>query len=122
MSAREASAVDAIAFQLAVALDGYERDVERMVETWLDMDLYGQVSGEIDEIRLFAAGLPQLSVPWVELLIAHAELVHSLWRLRFREQEIDRSMFDAVRTRHTACIASLRARCVRLLARSEAGA
>jgi hypothetical protein len=122
MSAFEAPAVDAIVLQLASALDGYERDVERMVETWLDMELYSQVSDEIEQIRVFAAALPQLSVPWVELLIAHAELVHSLWRLRFREQEIDRAMLEEVRTRHAACVALLRARCLRLLAHSTAGA
>jgi hypothetical protein len=115
MSASEAPALDAIAFRLAAALEEYERDVARMVDTWLDMDLYRDVSEQVEEIRMFTAALPQLSVPWVELLIAHAELVHSLWRLRFQDVETDRERFGEVREHHTACIHSLRSRCVRLL-------
>jgi hypothetical protein len=117
MSASQASALDVISFQLAAALDTYDQDLEEMVETWLDMDLYGKVSDEIEEIRRYSAALPQLSVPWVELLIAHGELVHSLWRLRFQEVESDRERLAEVRDRHTACVRSLKARCVRMLAR-----
>ena len=115
MSAFEAPALDAIAFQLAAALEKYEQQVARMVDTWLDMDLYREVSDQIEEIRMFAAALPQLSVPWVELLIAHAELVHSLWRLRFQDVAADRERFGEVRAHHTACVESLRHRCLRLL-------
>lgn len=117
MSASHASALDAIAFQLAAALDEYDEDVGRMVDTWLDMELYHRVSAEIEEIRGFSAALPQLSVPWVELLIAHAELVHSLWRLRFQEVGAHRERLDEVREHHSACVASLRSRCLRLMAR-----
>ncbi|HET8748176.1 MAG TPA: hypothetical protein VFM98_21440 [Ramlibacter sp.] len=119
MSAYEAPALDAMAFQLASALEQYDRDAARMVETWLDMEMYEQVSEEIEQIRMFCAPLPQLSVPWAELLIAHAELVHSLWRLRFRELESDRVQLAEVRARHGACIGALRARCLRMLACSD---
>ena len=119
MSASHAPELDAITFQLAAALETYEQHVTAMVDTWLDMDLYRQVSDEIEEIRMLSAALPQLSVHWVELLITHAELVHSLWRLRFQEDEADRARLGEVRTRHADCIASLRTRCLRLLARSE---
>ena len=91
-----------------------------MVDRWLDMDLYHRVSDEVEEIRGYAAALPQLSVPWVELLIAHAELVHSLWRLRFQHDDADRSMLQEVRQRHYGCILSLRARCLQLLVRRDA--
>lgn len=117
MSASQASALDAIGFQLAAALDEYERDVGRMVETWLDMELYQQVSDEIEEIRRYCTALPQLSVPWVELLIAHAELVHSLWRLRFDQVEADRERMIHVRASHAECLDSLRSRCMRVIAR-----
>jgi hypothetical protein len=121
MSASHAPTLDAIALQLAAALDAYERDVDAMVATWLDMDRYRQVSDEVEEIRLYCSALmPQLSVPWAEVLIAHAELVHSLWRLRFREDAQDRERLREVRARHDGCLHSLRARCLRFLARSEA--
>lgn len=120
MSAIEASVLDAIAFQLAAALEQYDRDAARMVDTWLDMELYQQVSGEIEQIRMLSAGLPQLSVSWAELLIAHSELVHSLWRLRFQEVESDRVRLGEVRSRHSACVETVHSGCLRLLARGEA--
>jgi hypothetical protein len=116
MSAHDAPAADALAFQLAAALENYDDMVARMVETWLDMDLYRDVSDQVEHIRMLTAALPHFSVCWVELLIAHAELVHSLWRLRFREQQADRARLDEVRERHSASVRSMRRQCVRLLA------
>jgi hypothetical protein len=122
MSASHAPTLDAIALQLAAALDQYEREVASMIETWLDMELYGTVSERVEEIRMYSADLPQLSVQWVELLIAHAELVHTLWRLRFREDPQDRLHYEEVRARHAGCLDSMRRRCHRLLLRKpEAG-
>jgi hypothetical protein len=119
MSASHAPALDAIAFQLVAALEKYEQDVATMVDTWLDMELYNRVSRQIEEIRMYSAAMPSLSVQWVELLIAHAELVHSLWRLRFQQVESDRSHVETLRCRHSSCIATLRDRCLRMLARSS---
>lgn len=119
MSASHAPALDAIAFQLAVALERYGEDVERMVDTWLDMELYGSVSDQIEQIRMYSAAVPQLSVSWVELLIAHAELVHSLWRLRFRADDADRERIEQLRQRHAGCVASLKSRVLRVLCRHE---
>ena len=120
MSAFQSNALDAIAFQLAGALEKYDQDVERMVDTWLDMELYCSVSDQVEQIRMYSAALPRLSVFWVELLIAHAELVHSLWRLHFRQDPLDRSRLEEVRVRHSGCVASLRSRCLRLIAQRHA--
>ena len=117
MSAHSAPALDACVLQLAALLEGYEQDVRTMVDTWLDMDVYRRVSAEVEDIRMYCGNLPQLSVAWAELLIAHAELVHSLWRLRFRDADADRGVFQEVVARHGACVRSLRARCLRLLGR-----
>lgn len=117
MSASHAPAFDAIAFQLAAALEQYDQDVSHMVNTWLDMELYQQVSSEIEDIRHFSAALPHASVHWVELLIAHAELVHSLWRLRFREVDSDRERLKQIRAHHATCVELLRSRCLRQIAR-----
>jgi len=120
MSASHAPARDAIGLQLAATLERYERDSAAMVDTWLDMDLYQQVSGEVEQIRVCCALLPQLSVQWVELLITHAELVHSLWRLRFQEVAADRAQLHELRDRHADCAATLKSRCLRLLANEGA--
>lgn len=71
---------EAIALQLLTALETYETDVLQLCRTWLDMEQYQRVSEEIDELRMYAAALPRLSGPWVEVLISHAELVHAMWK------------------------------------------
>jgi len=119
MSASHAPALDAIAFQLAAGLEKYEESVQRMVDNWLDMELYRTVSEEIEEIRMYSAALPQLSVAWVELLIAHAELVHCLWRGEHAATLPDGRTLPQVREHHRACVATLRSRCLRLLARGD---
>ena len=119
MSASHAPALDAIAFQLVVALDRYEADTERMVDTWLDMELYGSVSDQVEQIRMYSITMPELAVFWVELLIAHAELVHSLWRLRFRADEANRERIGQLHQRHASCVASLKGRVLRVLCRSD---
>lgn len=111
MSAFPASALDTVAMQLAVALDQYEDDVAAMADTWLDLDRYRQVSVEIEEIRALCSTLPQLSAPWAELLIAHAELIHGLWRLQFEHAAPAATGLAALRERHSASLAALRRRC-----------
>jgi hypothetical protein len=117
MSASEAPAFDAIAIQLAAALEQYEQGVSEMIDTWLDTDRYQEVSQQIEDIRMLSAAMPSLSIHWVELLIAHAELVHSLWRLRFQDIGPDRLKLEEVRTRHAHCVTLLRSRCLRVLTR-----
>jgi hypothetical protein len=119
MTASAAPILDAIAFQLAAALDKYDQDSEKLICGWLDMDLYREVSEQIDHIRMYSSALPEARVQWVELLIAHSELVHSLWRTEYGKvaQGEGQSVAD-VRARHADCIAALRNRCVRLISRS----
>ena len=69
------------AAQAALAtLEPYARDVRHLVASWLDADLYQRVGHQMERLRHDFAALPELSAPWVELLISHAELVHCLWR------------------------------------------
>ena len=97
----------AIMSQLASTLDRYEADSARMVGTWFDMDLYSEVSAEIDEIQRYSVSLPGISVAAAALLIAHSELVYTLWR-NADVQDVQRE--------HTACIESLRKACRHRLA------
>jgi hypothetical protein len=117
MSASQAHALDAIAFQLVAALDAYDRDTERMIKAWPEPELYRKVSVQVDEIRMYSSALPQLRVQWVEVLIAHAELVHCLWRAQSGGLPGDdaRAKIAGVREHHAAAVAALRHRCVRAL-------
>ena len=121
MSAPHAPPLDAVAFQLATVLDAYDQHVRVMIDTWLDMDLYSEVSDEVEQIRTLSAAFPQLGTAWVELLIAHAELIHSLWRLRFRDDDGDREKLEAVRERHANAVRSLREPCLDGLVPRDAG-
>lgn len=117
MSAPQSRALDAIALQLAAALDRYDQDVGRMMESWPDLDLYREVSDQIERIRMFSSALPEARVQWVELLVAHAELIHFLWREKYGEGRAGREAIAAVRGHHGDAIAALRHRSLRLAAR-----
>ncbi|MCC2676214.1 MAG: hypothetical protein K0R58_3161 [Ramlibacter sp.] len=80
MSASQVHAFSAIAFQLAATLETYEADVAAMVKAPLDAELYRHVSAHVDQMRMYAAALPPLSVAWVEVMIRHFELTHGMWR------------------------------------------
>jgi hypothetical protein len=80
MSAPQHQALSAIAFQLAAALDNYEQDVHALVAASFDPELYRRISRQMDDMRMYAAALPQVSVAWVEVMIRHFELTHAMWR------------------------------------------
>ncbi|MBK6004792.1 hypothetical protein JJB11_01705 [Ramlibacter ginsenosidimutans] len=103
-----------IACQLARALERYDEQSAEMVRTWLDMELYAEVSKGVDEMRGYCASLPRLSVAWVEFLIAHSELVFSLWRSGSRPSRSCPEL-EACVGKHTAALGHLRQGCARLL-------
>lgn len=115
MSASQAPALDAVALQLAAALDSYDRDTAAMVARWPDMELYRSVSDQVEKIRMYSAALPAASVQWVELLIAHAELVHLLWQTQYGRKATDKGQIAARRDRHSDCVLALRNRALALV-------
>ena len=115
MSASQAPALDAIALQLAAALDPYDRDAAAMVAGWPDMDLYRSVGEQVERIRMYSSSLPGAGVQWVELLIAHAELMHLLWQGQSGGTADGLAQVAARRDRHAACVLALRHRCLQLV-------
>lgn len=81
MSASDSNALRSCALQLLDELDLYEQEVDRMLAAWPGMDGYAAVDERIDRMRHISNVLFGLSVPWTEMLIAHAELMRFLWRL-----------------------------------------
>jgi hypothetical protein len=114
MSAPHEGSVDAIALQIAAELETYDSDATAMVDAWPDLERYRAVSDQIEGVRMLCSSLPQVGVQWVELLIAHAELVHVLWRLQYGEGPAVRADVGPVRERHAECVRALRRRCLRL--------
>ena len=82
MSASQAHALSAIGFQLAATLDAYEQDVCALVAGGFDSERYRRLSRHMDEMRMYSAALPAVSVAWVEVMIRHFELTHELWRVQ----------------------------------------
>src|SRR5205823_1607373 len=76
---REAT-VQGIASRLISVLDRYATDMETLVQTWLDLEKFAQVTREVEQIHIFCATLPQVGRQWAGLVIAHTELVHALWK------------------------------------------
>ena len=93
----------AIAFQLAEALEHYQRDCTRLEATWFDPVLYRSVCDAMDRIQMYSTSLHGTSVMAVALLIAHSELVFTLWRGGDPAR---------VRDEHAACVASMRGACL----------
>jgi hypothetical protein len=106
MSAPDHQTRDAMVFQLVAALEEYEADVTQLCRSWLDMEQYQWVSQQIDELRLYSADLPKLSVPWVSVLISHSELIHSLWKAR-RPHADDQAPIEDVLAEHLAAVRAL---------------
>jgi hypothetical protein len=115
MSAPPSEVLQAVALQLVEALEQYGEDSERMVEGWPDLELYRCVSDQVEAIRQYSSALPEVRVQWVELLIAHAELIHFLWRLKYGESKDVQAQIESVRQHHVDCIAALRRRTERFL-------
>jgi hypothetical protein len=117
MSAHPAPALDSITLMLSAALDRYESDVAELLAAWPDTLSYTAVSSGIDMVRQYSNALPQLSLPFVMLLIAHAELIQFLWC-----PGDDPAQGDEVRATHNAALRRLRQHCHQLIASSSNGA
>ena len=118
MSASHLAALPAIAGQLVAALKDYDDDVGRMVDAWPDMGHYQDISGQIEQIRMYCSALDETRVQWVELLIIHAELTHVLWRSQYGGDRATPAQVLSVRERHADCVLALRNRCARVVARA----
>ncbi|MDB5913217.1 MAG: hypothetical protein JWP22_1892 [Ramlibacter sp.] len=106
----------ATAHRALVVLDRYESDARRLTASMLDPVLYARAAQELEEIRSCCAGLPEVSVQWVELLIAHADLVHCLWRST-RPGSATTAADRQLQLDHLiACSRMLRAACLRIAA------
>jgi hypothetical protein len=63
-------------------------------------------------MRMYSGALPGLSVAWVEVLIRHFELTHSLWRTQGQQVSVE----DGAYQRLLQAVARLRHLCLREIA------
>src|SRR4051812_12468211 len=71
----------AIAFQLLAALEKYDQELGPLLKGY-DPERYTDLSRQFDQLRLYVASLPELSVPWVSVLISRAEMTYALFKAR----------------------------------------
>lgn len=114
MSASQHAAQRATAMQIAGVLRSYERHIVRLVPSWLDVDLYQTASLEIDQVRAWCGTLPGVSVPWIGLLISHADLMLSLWNSAGHPPGACDAEIRQRLDEHVACIHALADRCHQL--------
>jgi hypothetical protein len=113
MSASQAPALSAIAFQFAAALQAYEEDLERLLQSRFDPEVYQRTSVRMDEMRMYAAAIPTVSGPWVEVLIRHFEFTHALFRIH--QQRADESDLPRLHEQLRHAIERLSQRCLQLV-------
>lgn len=118
MTGSECQSMHAAATEVEAALDVYEHDVRKLVLTWLDMDLYHEVSAEIDAVRAACARMPELATSWVALLVSHADLVHCLWRSSQPGERVSREELQRRLEEHVDCLRELADRSRRLADRA----
>lgn len=101
--------IDVMAFQLLAGLDRYEQAMEQLADSRWDAEHHRVATGYFDEIKGFAASMPRLSVPWVELLISRFELTAHKSFLD-HQRCVDDTKLLALKKRHTAAVQALRDR------------
>jgi hypothetical protein len=70
------------AFHLLADLETYEQHVQSLVERGWDPALYMASSQVFEQLRLHAAGLPQVRVAWMDVLITRFEVAAVLLDLK----------------------------------------
>jgi hypothetical protein len=117
MSAPHFHALNAIVFQLAATLDRYEQDIDALLGEWPDTRRYEAVRRHMDHLQMFSSSVPVVAVSAVALLIAHSELIFTLWRADPAQRPSDE--LDRARRRLGDRVAALRKQCLRELSRTE---
>lgn len=113
MSATQAGAVTATLFQLMTALDSYSFEAAQLTSSRVDPEAYHRMRLRLDEMRLYAQGMPGLSAHWVELLIRHFELTHTRWKIE--QSGADLGSLERPSIEHGAAVQRLRAACGALI-------
>lgn len=75
------AAETAQALQLISEVERYQEWVEAFVSAPHDHAVYDRLSRAMEALRLSCIGVLELSIPYLGLLVAHAELVRARWRV-----------------------------------------
>lgn len=114
MSASRFSSPQAAACHALAALERYQAHLRKLSTQWMDLELYRRVGDELDEIRQGCREIPEVAPAWVEMLIAHAELVQNLWQSSRPGAPVGAAGRRELLDRVGASVTALQERCMRV--------
>ncbi len=117
MPATPAPALSVALSRIDDALDRYQRDFDEMMDSWLEAERYRAVTRELQDLRLLRESVPQLSEEMADLLIRHAETVHSIWHAQIRLHDGAPADIKPMRARHRCAVEAMRRKCRAILSR-----
>jgi hypothetical protein len=100
-----------VALQMLAALQAYDEDLLPLARGY-DPERYARLAEQFDQLRLHAASLPELSVPWVAVLVSRAEMTFTLFKAQ--QDANARSSVTQFIERHRIEVRELRGRCAKL--------
>jgi hypothetical protein len=110
--------VTAIAFQLSAALENYQALVDDLANPWSQRKLYERLGRQFDQVRMLKGAFPDLSVPMVEVLICHVELMKALWSSNTAPHRPGPQFIEDLRRKHREAVKAMREKCLRVFSRS----
>lgn len=109
---------DVNAFQVAACLDEYEESVRHLAVDRFDLEIYRRTLQQMERVCRHCASLPQLSVPWIALLIAHSGLIDLLWK-SIQDPKYETGKLAHQAAEHRTAVRTLRQQCLALFSREQ---
>ena len=102
----------AMASALWLGLRNYREELQRVADAY-DPEACRALTERFDDLRLYAACLPELSVPWVSVVISRAEMTIALFKGHRDAGEREKGL--ALIEVHRGHVDKLGGACIRLL-------
>ncbi len=102
-----------MAFQIAVALEGYEQNLDQFVSAPLEPGLLRAAGDSLERVKSLVGTQPDLTVRLLELIISHAELTQAYGRLTSEQKNA--SELSVLFQQHCAKIETMRHKCLQMV-------
>lgn len=108
-SLRSGATPAAMAFQIAVALESYQQDLDHFVSAPLESGLLRVAGDSLERMKSLVGTQPDLTLRLLELIISHAEVTQAYGKLTSERKSA--SDLTVLFQHHCARIESMRHRC-----------
>lgn len=103
----------AMAFQVAVALESYEQDLDQFVSAPLEPGLLWVAGNALERVKALAGAQSGLAVPLVDLMISHAQVTQAYSDLQSGRS--DGSDCRRLYKQHCHKVESMRRKCLQVV-------